>query len=188
MAANAPFYPIHKIETGKYTAGNELITDDVNQHDYIGLYHILPNGDYWSKSSPHPDSIKLILKKMTLALDVKRYNLIRDKSPANYLSPISYYPILTQTDYESGYVMRYFVQKRNDPYMTIQEIDGPQFNTLNNRNRPGISSLLWNNVEIKWTIKGAHASQLNLQQIQRAEINGFVNLSNYLRDPLEFWK
>jgi len=184
----APFYPIHKIQTGKYTAGNELVTDDILQTDYIGLYHILPNGDYWSNSSPQPNSVKLKLKKMVVSPDVRRYNTIRGKQPANYLSPISYYPVITQTDYELGYVMRYFVQKRNNPFLTIQEIDGPQYNTLNNRNRPGISSLIWNNVEIKWTIKGVYATQLNQQQIQKAELNGFLNLSNYLRNPLEFWK
>jgi hypothetical protein len=84
--------------------------------------------------------------------------------------------------------MRYFVQKRNNPYFTIQEIDGPQYNTLNDSNRPGLASLLWNNTELKWTLKGAYAMQLNNQEIQRAESSGFVNLRNYLKDPLEFWK
>ncbi len=186
--ANAAFYPIHKIKTGKYTNGTEFIIDDVNQTDYIGLYHILPNGEYWSRSSPQADSIKLLPKKMVVDKSVKMYNSIRDKLPANYVSPISYYPIVTTNDYELGYVMRYFVQKRNNPYFTIQEIDGPQYNTLNDSNRPGLASLLWNNTELKWTLKGAYAMQLNNQEIQRAESSGFVNLRNYLKDPLEFWK
>jgi len=37
-------------------------------------------------------------------------------------------------------------------------------------------------------LKGIHAAQLNLQRIRRAENDGFLNLSNYLRNPLEFWK
>jgi hypothetical protein len=188
MATLEPFYPSHKIESGKYTPGGELIFDDIIQMDYIGLYHILPNGEYWSGSSPKSNSVKLKLKRMIVAPDVNQYNKIKGRAPASYSSPITYYPIVTQSDYEAGYVMRYFVQKRNNPYTTIQEIDGSQFNTLNNRNRPGLSSLLWNGVEIEWALKGIHAAQLNLQRIQRAENDGFLNLSNYLRNPLEFWK
>lgn len=188
MALNAPYYPLHKIDTGKYTSGNEFIIDDIKQTDYIGLYHILPNGEYWSNASPKSDSVKLLPKKMMVTTDVRRYNILKNTTSSNYVSPIPYYPILSNVDYELGYVMRYFVQKRNNPYATIQEIDPTQFNTLNSKNNPGISELLWNNVEIKWALKGVYASQLNLQEIRRAEINGFINLSNYLKNPLEFWK
>ena len=188
MAISEPYYPIHKIQTGKYTNGTEFVSDDVNQTDYIGLYHILPNGEYWSHSSPNSNSFKLIPKRISVSPDVKRYNSIRDLSPANYVTPIPYYPILTDSDYQIGFVMRYFLQKRNNPYPTIIEVDPTQYNTLNSRNQPGISSVLWNDIEIKWTLKGVYASQLNLQEIRRAENNGFVNLSNYLKNPLEFWK
>lgn len=183
-----PFYPLHKIQTGKYTNGTEFVTDDINQTDYIGLYHILPNGEYWTYSSPNPNSKKLISKRMDVSPDVKMYNNIRNLTPANYTSPVPYYVIPTTSDYELGFVMRYFVQKRNNPYATITEIDPAQYNTLNSRNQPGISSLLWNDVEIKWTIKGVYAVQLNSQEIRKAEANGFINLSNYLSNPLEFWK
>jgi hypothetical protein len=188
MAAFEPYYPLHKIETGKYTNGTEFVTDDINQTDYIGLYHILPNGDYWSNSSPQPDSQKLIPKRMMVSPDVKIFNSIRNRQPANYLSPVPYFPILNVSDYQAGYIMRYFVQKRNNPQVTITEIDASQFNTLNDKNRSGISILLWNYVELKWTIKGTHALHLNMQEIQRAISNGFINLQNYLKDPLEFWK
>jgi hypothetical protein len=186
--ATEPFYPIHKIETGKYTNGNELITDDSIQADYIGLYHILPNGDYWTHSSPHNNSKKLIPKKFKVDGSVRQYNLIQDIAPANYVSPVSFYPLVTANDYQNGYIMRYFVQKRNNPLVTIQEIDGNQFNTLNASNQPGISSILWNAIEIKWTIRGAYAIQLNGQEIRRAEEKGFKNISNYLINLLEFWK
>jgi len=188
MAKNEPFYPSHKIESGKYTNGNEFVLDDTKQHDYIGLYHILPNGDYWTESSPHEDSKKLIPKRMMVSNDVKQYNTLKNRTAGNHISPIPYYPILDPIDYELGYVMRYFVQKRNNPYVTITEIDPTQYNTLNSTNNPGISSVLWNSVEIKWTLKGVYAMQLNLQEIRRGENNGFINLSNYLKDPLEFWK
>ena len=188
MSKSEPYYPIHKIQTGKYTNGAELVTDDVNQMDYIGLYHILPNGEYWSHSSPNANSQKLISKRMDVSPDVKRFNSIRGKEPANYTSPIPYYPILTSSDYELGYVMRYFVQKRNNPLVTITEIDPSQYNTLNSNNQPGISSLLWNNTEIQWSIRGSYAIQMNMQEVQRAIDNGFINLQNYLTNPLEFWK
>jgi hypothetical protein len=188
MAKSAPFYPVHKIETGKYTNGTEFVTDDVNQFDYIGLYHILPNGDYWSESKPTADSIKLIEKKFAVSPDVKNYNLIQNRKPENYISPIPFYPILNFNDYENGYIMRYFVQKRNNPYATITEIDSTQYITLNTKNRPGISMLLWNHTSIRWSIKGGYSMQLNMQEISKAENAGFKNLSNYLKNTLEFWK
>lgn len=188
MAISEPYYPLHKIQTSKYTNGDEFLIDDVNQIEYIGLYHILPNGDYWSHAAPHPDSVKLIIKRMDITPDVQRYNIIRNLRASNYNSPIPFYPILTDSDYEIGFVMRYFVQRRNNPYVTITEVSPSQYNTLNSKNRPGISSLLWNNVEIKWTIKGSYALQLNMQEIRKSEANGFINLSNYLNNPLEFSK
>lgn len=182
------YYPLSSITTSQYTKGNELIIDDVSQNDYVGLYHILPNGEYWSEAIPHDDSIRLILKKFKVQPDVKQYNVINRIEQSNYISPIPYYPLLTPEDYTRGFVMRYFVQKRNNPLVTITEIDGIQYNSLNRKNNIGISMGIWNYVEIKWTLRGVYAQQLNLQEIKKAEEHGFKNLSNYLKEPLEFFK
>lgn len=184
----APVYPIFKIKTAQYTRGREFIIDDINQHEYIGLYHILPNGEYWTESSPNANSIKLLKREFKVSNDVKLYRQINNLPPTNYIDPISYYPILKSEDYQAGYIMRCFVQKRNNPYLTIQEITPQQFNSINTTNKQGISGLTWNSTEIKWSIKGVHAEMLNSQEIYRAEQKGFINLSNFLNNPLEFWK
>jgi len=187
MAA-APVYPISKIKTAQYTRGNEFIIDNTDQSEYIGLYHILPNDEYWTEPSPNDKSVKLLKRQSKVSDDVKLYRKINNLPPTNYLDPISYYPILKTDDYRLGYIMRCFVQKRNNPYLTIQEITPQQFNTINSINKQGINALTWNSVEIKWTIKGVYAQMLNSKEIYNAEQRGFINLSNFLKNTLEFWK
>jgi hypothetical protein len=184
----APIYPLSKIKTAQYTRGNELIIDNIDQNEYVGLYHILPNGEYWTEPSPNDKSIKLTEKQLKVSTDVKLYRQINNLPPTNYVDPISYYPILKPEDYQTGYIMRCFVQKRNNPYLTIQEITPQQFNSINTTNKQGISGLTWNSTEIKWSIKGVHAEMLNSQEIRKAEQDGFINLSNFLKNTLEFWK
>ena len=188
MYVTKPYYPLGKIQTGKYTSGNEFVLDTADQEEYIGLYHLLPNGDYWTESIPSDNSKKLTKKRFDFSNDVKSYNKINGVTQSNYTSPISYIPIITSRDYSTGYILRYFVQKRNNPGRTIQEINSEQYNTLNMQNRPGLNMITWNYIELKWTITTEFAKMLNLQELQRAEQNGFVNLSKYLMNPLEFWK
>lgn len=188
MFTTEPFYPLGNIQTGKYTPGGEYVIDDFNQDEYIGLYHILPNGQLWTESIPDITSKKLTKKRFDLTNDVKNYNRIRGVSQSNYVAPISYFPIIKPDDYIAGYIDRYFVQKRNNPGKTIQEINVDQYNTLNTRNQPGISMITYNYVHIKWTIKTIYAKTLNSQAIQHAEDHGFLHLSKYLINPLEFWK
>lgn len=187
MAAQ-PYYHISSIKTAQYTTGNEFIIDNLNQDDYVGLYHILPNGDYWTETSPSDKSLKLLKKNFKVSSDVKRYNFIRDIKQTSHSTPILFHPMPNQEDYKLGYINRYFVQKRNNPYKTIYEIAPLQYNTINKRNIDGLSAMIWNYVEIQWRISGVHAKMLNLQAIQTAEDHGFVNISKYLMNPLEFWK
>lgn len=188
MYITKPYYPLGKIQTGKYTSGNEFVLDTADQEEYIGLYHLLPNGDYWTEAVPSDNSKKLTKKRFDFSNDVKAYNKINGVTQSNYISPISYIPIPTVDDYNIGYIFRYFVQKRNNPSKTIQEINSEQYNSLNIINSPGLSITSWNYVTIKWTIATQFAKNLNLQEIIKAEQSGFVNLSKYLLNPLEFWK
>lgn len=188
MYTTEPYYPLNKIITGKYTKGREFILDDYKQTEYVGLYHTLPNGDSWTGAEPNVNSKKILIKRFNESGDVKTYKQIKNISQSNYTAPVSFLPVPTELDYSTGFINRFFIQKRNEPYSTIQEIDVFQYNTINTRNRPGISGLMWNSVEIKWTIKGVYAEMLNLQEIAKAEQQNFPSLSTFLKNPLEFWK
>lgn len=183
-----PYYPLSKIKTGLYTKGGEFISYFENEKDYIGLYHELPNGEYWTEDIPIPNkSYRLIKKRFELSKDVILYNSIREREQSNYVQPIAYYPIVTDADYERGVISRFFVQKRSSPNNTIIEIDAPQQNSINRSNQIGISYLVWNNCAVNWHINGQYAEQINRNSVDRAEIN-FPGIKNYLRNLLEFWK
>jgi hypothetical protein len=187
MANFEPYFPIHKIKTGLYTPGNEFVLFDGSSSDYIGLYHILPNSQVWTESVPGDNTKRLTAKRFDATQDVIAYNKAKERETSQYVNPIAYAPILTFENYNDGFVYRNFVQKRNAPVSTIIEIDDDQKNSLNNRNRPGLSSLIWNSITIKWYLTGQFAGEFNQNAIMEAE-KKFKGISKYLRNSLEFTK
>ena len=71
-----PYYNLHQIISGQFTTGNEFITGDGS--DYVGEYHILPNGSRYTGSIPSEQSVQLFIKYFNVSNDVKIYNTIRD--------------------------------------------------------------------------------------------------------------
>lgn len=188
MPIKRPYYGIHQIITGQYTAGGEFVLDDGN--DYIGVYHILPNGQRFTHPRPKPSSKELHEKRTDMAEDVIFYNRLTRREISRHTYPIQYQPIPTNDDYEFGQIERYFVQKRNDPRNTILEIDGQQFNQINVNNSPGINGVIWNSVIIPWrisVISREHAADLNRTALIDAEHN-FVGIGAYITNVLEFYK
>jgi hypothetical protein len=182
-----PFYPLHSIETGKYTPGGEYVVANKPHIDYIGLYHVLPNDQLWTGSTPTLNSEKLVPKRLDASDDVKRYDSIKQRDQSNYISPISYYPQPTFEEYRVGKIFRYFVQKRNNPYTTIQEIDAPQYISINRSNFTGIDGFVWNYVELEWVLNFNMAYEINKRVVSEASIK-FPGLEKYLVNYLEFTK
>jgi len=182
-----PSYPLYKIRTSLYTKGGEFVSYNDNE-DYVGLYHELPNGDYWTEAVPTDGtSFRIIPKRFDASEDVIRYNKIRQRQVSEYIQPSEVAPIIDVSDRQTGFIFRFFVQKRNAPETTIVEVDAEQYRSINRRNFPGINHLIWNNCTIKWRITGTFAEQLNINAINDAEKN-FPGIAKYLKNPLEFWK
>lgn len=191
MSRTPAYYPLHSITTGQYTSGGEYVywkpvTLDTDI-EYVGLYHVLPNGEVWTGAVPSDTSQRLVEKRFEVSYDVKVYDRNRDRTINRYVSPVSVWPRPTQEDYMTGYIDRFFVQKRNQPYNTIQEIDADQYISINTTDKPGINGLIWNHVQLRWYITGKFASDMNQTAIHKAEKN-FPGLKMYLKFPLEFWK
>jgi len=182
-----PFYPLHKVQTGLYTAGGEYILRSDFGTEYIGLYHLLPTGDAWTKAAPGTDTEPLIVPQFNASDTVKLYNQTRQIESNNYQSPINVKPDLVADDYIQGEIPRYFVQKRNNPIPTIYEISRSQYLSLNSSNNPGINSTIWNYTTIIWKLSGDLAGYFNTISIGKAEID-FPGIQNYLDNPLEFSK
>lgn len=183
-----PYFNLHQLVTGNYTAGNQFVLADGT--DYIGEYYIIPTGQKFTGSRQTDDSQELFVKRFTITEDSIKYNKIRDLDASQYLNPILYYPIPNLDDYQKGKIQRFFVQKRNNPYNTILEIDSQQYNSVNTRNNPGINGVIWNKLLIEWKIGKLpvnDAHYYNQTILQRSEAI-FPGIGIYVTNPLEFWR
>jgi len=113
-----------------------------------------------------------------------RYNQILKKNRKSVSIPtvLPYIPKLKDTDYENGYVRRYFAQKANDKDSQIFEINKNSFTNLNS-----ISYYIV--VGMDWRLKGLpeEVKKSNRASIQIAS-NTIKNLSLYLPNLLQFHK
>lgn len=188
MPVRKPYYALHQIITGKYTPGDEYVLD--TGEDYIGAYHVLPNGQVFTGPRPIPTSAELFEKRNDLAPSVKLYNSILNLKVSQYDSPVAYQPMPTPSDYERGVIQRFFVQKRNNPSVTIVEIDSVQYNSINTTNSPGLNGVIWNKLLLQWKISlipSTDAALLNRRELVFAELN-FPGIGLFLPNVLEFYQ
>jgi len=181
------YYPPNEVQTGLYTNGNEFVLYEDYTIEYEGLYHKLPNGQIWTRSSPHSNSKRLQEKRFDFSDDVKTYNAIRGNQQINYVRPIEKQVMPDESDYERGYFYRYFIQKKNTPHSTIMEIDADQLNRMNRTNNKGINVNIWHTTEVQWYLKGKYASNLNKRQVEHAS-KSFKGLEKYIFNYLEYVK
>lgn len=105
-----------------------------------------------------------------------------------YLNPKYYYPVPTESNYEEGFLYRYFVQKINDT-SSIMEINKDDYDSANTDNRQGVDKGIYNIIEMQWTIAGpiADARKANDRVIIFANTN-MPGIGSYLTDLDEFHK
>ena len=179
------YYNEHQIAS-KYTFGGEYITLD--GIGYVGGYHIvIPTGQIYTDFKPSDKSVELVKYQQSFTPTTLEYNRITNKQISRYVSPVIYYPILSDQDYINGTIERFLIQKRSEPW-AIMEIDYNQFNSINQENRPGINGVIYEAVKILWRISNLDhltVQSLNLNEINR-NIPKYPYLNTVLRNPLEF--
>jgi hypothetical protein len=188
MPVSKPYYNLHQVITGQYTSGNEYVFSD--GIDYIGPFHVLPSNQYFTGPRPESNSKEIFEKRQDIALDQLIYNRKTGNSISRYETPVAISRNPTSDEYSIGQMERYFVQKRNSPLNTIIEIDGIQFNKINQQNNPGINGMIWRGLLINWKISKLpmnDAYYANRQIILKEE-NNFPGLKNFLVNYLEFYK
>lgn len=77
---------------------------------------------------------------------IDRYNQLV-KKPKTTNKIITYFPTPSQTDYDRGFIRRYFIQKTNDKSSPVYEVSYERFGDY--KSNPILTS-----VNIKWRIKG----------------------------------
>jgi hypothetical protein len=108
------YIPKNKIQTNLYTSGGEYILFSSGQV-YIGYYHKLYNGRYFTGKTPNDNDIKEIIKNEGNIIPNPN-NFIGDKTTPLV---IPYNPLLpTEQDYQVGEFTRYFNIKRNQAIFT----------------------------------------------------------------------
>jgi hypothetical protein len=124
---------------------------------------------------------------------VDRYNQLVKKPQAS--SKIySHFPAPNDTDYERGFIRRYFIQKTNDKSSPIYEVSYERFGNYK-------ANPIFTSVSIKWRIKGPKETQYdingNLLDKSVSESNRIAiklvtdkipNLKLYLPNLLQFHK
>lgn len=198
--------PRRKIKLRQLTQGGEymLMQEDeqtgnlVATVEYIGLYHIYPNGAVYTGAVPSPSAIPLTRYFRTeinangqVNTSIPENNTVYAKLTNerfyNYVTPKTYYPELVRTDYDRGTIQRHFAKKINDD--KIIEISPAAADSANERNLVGIDDVLYIITNLTWTISGPieEVRKANLRSIAYKETD-MPGLSRYLQNPTEFHK
>jgi len=152
------YIPQNKIQTNLYTKGNEFIYLNT-QNYYIGYYHKLYNGKYFTGATPN-FSDKIEIKKINDGEGTIPY----------YPSNVVYYsPLLpTQQDYSNGEFTRYFSIKRNQPIFT--EIDKNTY-TQFQKQSPDVLWKLYRTFSLFWKLTGTveEVAQVNKNIVELTE-------------------
>ena len=111
-------------------------------------------------------------------------------SSYNYITPSTYIPIITQDDYDYGYITRFFVARIN--YVDIFETNNKDYNLAN--------CSYFNKTKIDWKITG---TEFNVYNGKMLETTGVVNYNTLrirdasayipnidliLNNPKQFWR
>jgi hypothetical protein len=171
-----------------YTNGQEYITSKTLE-EYIGMYHVYPNGAIYSNASYSNDSVELVklpahyFNDPNIILYRARTARVYDK----YILPTYYFPKPTAKEIETGVMQRFICQKRNE-LSNILEIDKTQASMANMSNRRGIDLNIWKLVPVEWTIRGpeqaVEAANRRVLSVAERKMPG---ITTFLYDLLEFY-
>lgn len=185
------YYPKNKILENQYTLGKEFKIINTSK-EYVGYYYILSNGDRYTGKVPDSSSMKLISlnnneNKENIFYDV----LISNKTKVKKIKEQKYVPmhvlIPTENDYNNGYITRYFANQLNNINFKIIEINESDFNSINDND--GKYYDMYKIISLNWVIKGKKEDVIKTNQnIISQNENKMVGISQFLYNPLQFWK
>ena len=181
------YYPANQLSEVQIAKPGEFI-DEITLEPYVGQY-VEANGQYIAGSNPKlGDPIlkridDLAGEKFRHPLSTEYYKLTRKEFDNHYI-PVLVNIKPTEEDYDDGFIMRYFAQKKNEKYK-IYEIDEEQYLAFNRDNEVGIDSKIYNRIEIRWFLTGADAVQNNTINTQLLDTR-FPGIIDILTNPMEF--
>lgn len=163
------YYPDEQIQKNLFTQGKDYMLLD-GWEEHIGYYHKYSTGEVYTEKEWDPlKSKRLVRYKQGTSsyfkyLDLTQFTVFQngDKKKISggaqnqyyrYKSPRVVKIIPTQSELNTGILMRYFVYKRNEPERVFFEIDKKQVKDYKTTNR-GINHLLYGVITIGWKTGG----------------------------------
>lgn len=142
------YYPKDRIKSNLYTSGGEFKIKS-NNKDFKGYYISTKDGKYFTGKELSPESVEIIkvekYKDSSLNTFGGIYNSIK-KIPIQTV-PKQYLPSPTDLDYQRGFILRYFMKRKNGKADTIKEISKDEYDKMK-------INVLYKRVEISWKITG----------------------------------
>jgi hypothetical protein len=183
------YYNANEVTNYLYTTGSEWQTEDTIE--YKGLYHKYITGEVYTEPEWNPKKSK----KLEPVSDKKNpiYKKLKSDIQTKYNTPKNLIPIASSTDYSNGYIIRYFLKKKNESIFI--EIDKPQYDDWVSKK---IDNNLYSAATIQWTIAGniedekkgiivsMGVQSKNLAQIQLAE-QQLPGIGAVLSNPLQYY-
>jgi hypothetical protein len=117
------------------------------------------------------------------------YNdVVKNIENFNFQIPQTIVPNPTESDYSSGFIRRYFIQKTNDANGHIFEVSEEMYNDLK-------YVTFWKTIDLKWRLTGPLEYSIDDMGV-RASNNAAINLAAstlkniglYLPNLLQFYK
>jgi len=187
------YYPKFLLKTNLYTNGGEFT---LSGESYIGYYYETPDGKYYTQKSPDfKPNFKL--EKINQLPESDNISYV-NRVPEYYLNnpdqipspnPKSYYPILTDEDYDKGIFVRYFTKPYTDH--NYKEIDNLTYTQLITKS-PKVNHTRYTTIFMNWILTGEEkdVAYQNKSIILSTETNtDFKYLGRFLNNNyLQFYK
>jgi len=164
------YIPKNKIQTNLYTSGGEYAYAS-NLESYVGYYHKLYNGKFFTGKTPNESNIKELVATPF--------------DDGGGITPlvIPYNPLLpTEQDYQVGEFIRYFSIKRNQAIFT--EIDKDTYTKFQQQN-PQVSWRSYRVFSLSWQLTGdvnkVAQTNKNITELKEASEKVF-GLGLYLKE------
>jgi hypothetical protein len=155
------YFPLSKISDPKHTSGDQYI-EKQSKKQYIGTYFVLSDGRIFSGNGPNDINVRELIKPKVEDLTI----------PASFLNfeiPKYYYPIPTESDYKIGFMIRYFLKKKNLSYTTISEVSPDDYKKFVNDSQPFQVSE-FSSVKLNWKLTGPLYDDLRNKNFPKAGI------------------
>ena len=172
------YYPSFKVKTNQITKGGAFLLNGI---PYVGLYYTTSEGASFAGANPivgsngflepAPLNVKSIvgLSNINVPQALKQQLASVTKSVSKVSKyPTPYFPKPIQSDYDLGYIDRYFMKKENENGY-IMEISPSDYLEITNGRALYNTSLL-QTIKIRWKLTGS----LNTKRISQYDIRAGI--------------